>query len=97
MIVFQISETHLASELPTHFLLKYWVKEGLGRKEGWSYIMGVLKARPGAWTFVLQRTESRGRGCMVSHTGLIAWRTIGKCALNGEAIEDGATAAYAKG
>lgn len=33
---------------------------------------------------------------MTSHIGSIGWRTFRQCVLNGEAIEDGVTAAYTK-
>lgn len=45
-------------------------------------------------------TENREplRGLVASHIGLIAWRTVSECVLvNGNAIEDEVTAAYAKG
>lgn len=36
------------------------------------------------------------RGLVASHIGPITWRTVSKCVLNGEAIEDGVSAACAK-
>lgn len=44
---------------------------------------------------VLQTTEPL-RGLVASHIGPITRRTVSKCVLNGEAIEDGVTSACAK-